>query len=227
VIEFRLSVDALGQTRFAYSPLAEVASSFWALESHHMGPLLQPWLRRTREALQALDLDLLRAAAPQGHFAADFLFLWSTDPKTSVEQQLERLIDLPDDILQRDVDSVWKGRRMPPQALRLRNGGQPVRRQLAETILAYWNVAIAPHWSRIRAVIDDDVSYRAAQVLGGGLYDLVSDLHPEVTLRAGVLQVDKPHLPDATYTEAELTLLPSVFVCPKLIIGHETPGISR
>lgn len=224
MIEFKLSLDALGQTRFAYSPLAEVACSLWVRGSGQMGPILQPWLREAREALQAMDLQVLRTAIPHGSFAPDFFFMWSTDPKTTIEQQLERLVELPDEVIQRDLDLVWKDRVTPDSVLALKNGGRAARQVLADAVMSYWDVAIAPYWSRIRAVIDDDVSYRATQILGGGLYELLSDLHPEVNLRDGVLHVDKPHLPDARYTDAELTLLPSVFAWPRLIIGHETPG---
>lgn len=218
-----MSLDALGQTRFAYSPLAEVACSLWAREQSP-GPSLQPWLRAARASLHSMDLDLLRTAIPTGALAPDFFFMWSTDSRTTIEQQIERVVDLPDEAIQKNLDVVWAGRPMPPQALHLRNGGRPARLRLADAILAYWEVAIAPYWSRIRAVIDDDVSYRATRVLGGGLYELLADLHPEVSLRNRALYVDKPHLPDAFYTDGELTLLPSVFAWPRLIISHDTPG---
>lgn len=65
---------------------------------------------------------------------------------------------------------------------------------------------------------------RARQVLKCGLYDLLADLHPDVSLKGGILSIDKPHLPDESYANAQLTLLPSILVWPRLIIGHDTPG---
>jgi hypothetical protein len=38
---------------------------------------------------------------------------------------------------------------------------------------------IAPHWSRIRAVLDADVAYRAKQLTTGGAERLFADLHPD------------------------------------------------
>jgi DNA-binding transcriptional ArsR family regulator len=73
-------------------------------------------------------------------------------------------------------------------------------------------------------VIEDDVSYRAAAILGGGLYGLFSDLHPEISLHGTSLMINKPHHHDAVYTDGELTLIPSVFVWPHLIIGHDISG---
>jgi hypothetical protein len=39
---------------------------------------------------------------------------------------------------------------------------------------------IAPHWSRIRAVLDADVTYRAKQLALGGTEKLFYDLHPDL-----------------------------------------------
>jgi hypothetical protein len=44
VIDFRLSVEALGNTRFGYSPLAEVAASLRLLATPSPGFVMQPWL---------------------------------------------------------------------------------------------------------------------------------------------------------------------------------------
>lgn len=133
MIEFRLSVEALGNTRFGYSPLAEVAAS-----------------------------------------------------------SLREMLGEP-------------------------NPG----RRVADAIWQYWETAIAPYWSRIRAVVDDDGAYRGGRAVSGGVFSLFEDLHPEVTLRDHVLEIDKPHHDDQSYTGAQITLVPSVFVWPNLIIGHE------
>jgi DNA-binding transcriptional ArsR family regulator len=85
----------------------------------------------------------------------------------------------------------------------------------------YWQIAIEPYWPRICAVLEDDVAFRASRVLAGGLFELMSDLHPEVSLCSDLLHIDKPHHADSTYAGAELTLIPSVFVWPNLIVGHE------
>jgi hypothetical protein len=72
MIEFHLSVDALGKTRFAYSPLAEVASSLRLLGEGRHAYVMMPWLRDVRGPLQSLDCDLLRALAPPGRWAPEF-----------------------------------------------------------------------------------------------------------------------------------------------------------
>ena len=68
MIEFHLSVDALGKTRFAYSPLAEVGSSLRLLGEGRHAYVMMPWLRDVRgpskdSTSTCLDLG---AAGPVG-----------------------------------------------------------------------------------------------------------------------------------------------------------------
>jgi hypothetical protein len=46
---------------------------------------------------------------------------------------------------------------------------------------------IAPHWARIRAVLDADIAYRARQVAAGGAQRLFADLHPDMRWHDGRL----------------------------------------
>jgi DNA-binding transcriptional ArsR family regulator len=222
MIEFRLSLQALGTTRFGYSPLGELTSSLRALDTPHGGPLLRPWLRHVANSLPPVNLTVLRAVVPPGYLAPDFMFAWTTDPRTTIEDQLEALLALPDDVIARDLAAVWAGRTPPPVVERLPSADG--RAALADALQDYWDAAVRPYWARIRSGIDDDVAYRANQVLSGGLYDVLTDLHPEVSLREDVLAIDKPHHPDAVFATPTLTLIPSVFVWPHLIVAQSTPG---
>ena len=80
MIEFQLSVEALGRSRFAYSPIGELASSLRALWSPQIGFVLQPWRHATEGRFKIADLGLLRGICPPGRFALNFMFVWSTDP---------------------------------------------------------------------------------------------------------------------------------------------------
>lgn len=224
VIEFRLSVDVLGNTRFAFSPLAEVGSSLRLLGSPHAGHVHQPWLREVRERLQDVDLDLLCAVAPPGRWAPDFLFPPAASPQTTIEDQLSVLTRTSVDELRGELEVIWSGRDLPRAVTTLLDAGDAAAATLADAVWDYWQVAIAPYWPRICAVLEDDVAYRAGRSVEGGLFELLADLHPEVSLGAEVLRVDKPHHADATYDGAELTLVPSVFVWPNLLLSHAEPA---
>jgi DNA-binding transcriptional ArsR family regulator len=203
VIEFELSIDALGRSRFAYSPLAELASSLRALWSPHIGFVLQPWRHAIQSRLKSADLALLRAICPPGRFAPDFMFVWSIDPKITIDAQLNDLAQLPADQLRANLAEVWTDEALPDHVADLLEGDPSgAGRRIADELWSYWSVAVAPYWPRISAVIEGDVSYRASQIL----------------------LIDKPDHKHGVYTNGELTLVPSVFVWPNLIVGHDRPG---
>lgn len=222
MIEFQLTVDALGKTRFAYSPLAEVASSLRSLGEGRHAYVMMPWLRDVRGSLQSLDFELLQALAPPGRWAPEFLFALSYSPAITIEQQLDAMSGLPGGQIRDDLRGTWKDGALPPNLERLLEDEEALPRRISDLIFDYWQVAVAPHWQRIRSVIDDDVAYRGAKAFTGGIFSMFSDLHPEITLVDRVLNIDKPHHRDASYQGTQITLLPSVFIWPNLIIGHDT-----
>jgi DNA-binding transcriptional ArsR family regulator len=223
VLKFKLSYDVLGNTRFAYSPLAEVASSIRLLGAPDLGHVHQRWLREMRAERSSADIDLLRAIAPPGRWAPGFLYAPAASPQTMIDEQLQQLSAMAPADLRTELETIWSGRAMP-DPLREVIDAEDIGRLLANAIWDYWQDTIAPFWPRIRAVLEDDVAYRASLVLSGGLFELLSDLHPEVSLRSDLLYINKPRHGDAHYRGAALTLIPSVFVFPGLIVGHEDDG---
>lgn len=224
MIEFHLDVDVLGNARFAFSPLAELGSSLRLLGQPRPAHLHTPWLRQVRPRLSEVDIDLLLAMAPPGRWAPEFLFPLATGPQTTLESQLQTLTTTAAETLRESLTKVWEGGDLPGRARDLLAAGPRAPAILAEALWEYWDVAIAPYWSRMCGVLEGDVSHRAAMSLNEGLLGLLADLHPEVTLHGHTMRIDKPHHADATYEGSRLTLLPSVFVWPNLIIGHSSPG---
>jgi DNA-binding transcriptional ArsR family regulator len=224
MIEVRLSVDVLSRARFAYSPLAEVAGSARLLGARQVPTPHQPWYRVVHGALSDVDLAVIGAAFPPGPFLADFLNADVPSPRMTVERQLGAIAELPADRVREELETVWEGRPMPPAAQQLIADGSAGSRRLAAALEDYWRVAIGPHWPRIRSILDDDVAHRAARLASDGLYGLLSDLHPEVSLRGETLYIDKPHHADHVYFASELILVPSIFVWPHLILAHPADG---
>ena len=226
MIEFRLTADVLGNTRFAFSPLAEVGASLRLLAQPRPAHPHSPWLRQVRPLLDDVDIELLLALVPQSRWAPGFLYPRATGPETSLQAQLEALAAVAAEVLEGDLAKVWEGRPLPRQVVSLLAAGHRAPELLAEAIATYWQVAITPWWPRMCGVLEDDVSHRAAMSLRAGLFGLLSDFHSEVTLAddSRAMLIDKPHFADATYRGAALTLVPSVFVWPRLVVSHSEPG---
>lgn len=225
MLEFTINPALLGNTRFTFSPLAEVAASIrllalpWAAHPH------QPWIRRTRQDVDGVvDMGLLSVACPPSRFPPDYLFAPPGPGESSIDDQLDALARYPAARFVEQLRLAWSGRRETRAVEALVAEPEEGLRRLAEELAAYWSVAIQPSWSRICGVLEDDVSYRASRSMSGGLYSLLEDLHPEISVAGDVLSIDKAAHQGEMHHGTALTLIPSVFLFPELVVGHDPCG---
>ncbi|BCL12550.1 ArsR/SmtB family transcription factor [Micromonospora sagamiensis] len=226
MIRLRMGLADVARMRFALSPLAEVIESLYQLSSGRVSPLHQGWLEATRHGLRGVDMELLGAVVPASAYVADFLFVAATDAGT-IDDQLRLVAESPAAEVRADLAAVWGREPMPAPARALAAEGAAGARRLADALWRYWSVAIEPHWRELRAVLEDDVAYRAGRLTGGGVDALLSSLHPEVSVRGEILRIDKPrHSVDHDLAGDGLVLVPSVFVWPNLMVdkGPDRPA---
>lgn len=223
MIQVRLSLADVSRMRFAYSPLAELTESLYLLSSQRMQPHQRAWYEHVRGRLRNVDLPLLRAVVPTHPFIATFLFAGARDPGTCINQQLEQVARMPPEDVRADLAVVWKGLEMPPILRRLVSEGSAGLRRLADALAAYWSAALEPDWPAMRALLDDDVAYRAGELTKHGFAGLLEQVHPEISVRDGVLQIDKrqhrDHRESHDLTGTGMLLIPSVFVWPNVIFA--------
>jgi DNA-binding transcriptional ArsR family regulator len=219
VIRLRMGVADVARIRFRFSPLAEVISSLYQVSSRRVAPVHRPWLESARDGLgRRVDMALLTAVVPAGGYVADFLFAAASDAD-SLDEQLRAVAETPIPEIRADLAALWASAPMPAPARLLLAEGPAGARRLADTLWRYWSVAIEPHWRQLRAVLDDDVAYRAGRLTRGGVDALMSTLHPEVRVRDQVLQIDNPrHSVAHDLGGAGLMLMPSVFAWPSLMV---------
>ncbi|MFC8242791.1 ArsR/SmtB family transcription factor [Streptomyces chartreusis] len=193
MISFLLDVDDLADTRFAISPLREVMGSLRALCAPALFPLHTPWRRAVLDRLDPADARLLRALVGQTLVLPDFLTPRPMTFTPALEDQLAVVRATPPELVRRDLFATHAPRPLP-DALRqiTARGDGPVTElleELSELLLRYWESAIAPHWQRMRLVLEADITHRARQLATGGAQLLFSDLHRNVRWRDGVLRV--------------------------------------
>ncbi len=223
MITYVLSTDVLGSTRFTFSPLTEVTMSLRLLGCPNPSHIHGPWLREARGRLDGLDMPLLLAVTPPGKWVVSCLVPASPGPQVTIEEQLRGLTQVSPEELRSDLEEVWGEQPSPPRRVQeLIAAGPRGPGLLAEALWDYWDAVIDPFWTRMCAVLEDDVSYRVAAQMTGGLYALLEDLHPEVSLEGNLLRVDKPQHKSSTYEGHAMTLTPSVFAWPGLLLddGH-------
>jgi DNA-binding transcriptional ArsR family regulator len=222
-----MSASDLGRMRFAQSPLIEAVESLWIISSGRVQAVHQSWFDEVRGRLDRVDMGLLGTVVP-GHlpYLASFLLPEAIGPATTLEQQLQALADMPADHVCREIKELWRLAPLSPAGRRLIGDGPAGPRRIADSLWDYWQVAVAPYWSDIRAVLDEDVAYRAATLTKSGVSGLLESLHEKVVLDCDTLQVNAQPSSDTQLSGAGLQLLPSVFVWPYVVfdVRSNTPS---
>ncbi|MEU5805411.1 helix-turn-helix domain-containing protein [Streptomyces sp. NPDC047718] len=142
-----------------------------------------PWLAQVRPRVAAAGLDrgwLAELIPAASRYAPDFLTPAPSGPAPALEQELAAVTATPADRVRRDLEHLGQHQgRLGPRlrALHADPGGRLAR--VAEEAAAFWELALAPYWARIRALLDADILYRARQSAEHGAARLLTDLDPQ------------------------------------------------
>jgi DNA-binding transcriptional ArsR family regulator len=121
------------------------------------------------------------------------------------------------------MQAVWRRTDLPPATEKLIASGSAGLRLLADVFRSYWEAALEPYWSRMRAVLEAEIAYRARQLTHGGLAELLTDLHPQVELEQDCIRINKPRIGDYDLAGSGLLLMPCIFSTPDVLFG-QAPG---
>jgi len=113
-------------------------------------------------------------------------------------------------------DSGW----WPESAVQLATRPSQTLALIAEELASAHARLIAPHWDRMRAVLDADIAHRGAILAHGGAAALFARLHAGVRWAPGQVTVTRdrpgpPHFPVTPGPTGGLVLVPSVLVWPR------------
>jgi hypothetical protein len=229
VLTIRLSPEDLSRVRFAFSPLWETVASFRVLLDPGRHALHLPWVEQTRGRLGELDLAPLYALVRPEGYIPDFLVPPPSTPLPSFEDEMARLSETPAETVIREVGYLKaSGAGVGPDRERLLRaylaGPADALGRLAESLLSYHEIAVAPHWPRLRVLLEGDVLKRAQALAFGGPEALFDDLHPSVRYREGLLEVEKPfQIEGAVPGGRGILLVPCAFAWPRFYAIIEEP----
>ncbi|WP_232248126.1 DUF5937 family protein [Streptacidiphilus rugosus] len=218
--QLTFSADDVARVRFAVSPLWQVGTSFRLLASGVSDPVHRRWLEQVRPRVAAAGLDRGRLAEliPPSGYAPDFLNPAPAGPAPTLAEELAALTAGPADRVRADLDHLgWHRGGLGPglRSLHADPAGRLAR--VAEEIETYWELALAPYWARIRAVLDADVFHRARQVARHGAGHLFNELHPQLSWDENALRLVRRQRKLTRETAgAGLLLIPSAFKGPGL-----------
>ncbi|MFF3217158.1 ArsR/SmtB family transcription factor [Streptomyces sp. NPDC002886] len=198
----------------------EIAPSFRLLRSHTTHSVHRSWVEQVRPRLVAAGLDRgwLRELIPPTGYVPDFLNPAPTGPAPAPMDEWDAIRASPADRVRQDLDHL--ARHQGALGPRLRSLHADPRTRLAdmtEEIEAYWELALAPYWARIRAVLDADIFYRTRMVAEQGAGRLLNDLHTSVTWDDHALRMAGRKQPlTRAASGTGLLLIPSAFTGPAL-----------
>ena len=214
MIEWRFTPDDVARIRFAFSPLFEAVMSLIVLRVPASHSLHLPWVRATRPLIAGLDLSELFALVPVHGATADFLALPPASLLTDFTEELEAVRATPPNRAAAELAEVPG---LPAAAAgRIRADPQAAVARLADTLQAYWDIAMAPHWPRIVALLEADVLWRSKRLAVGGTAALFEDLHETIIWHKGLLTAADPHKYCGSLAGEGLVLVPAVMTWPRV-----------
>ncbi len=228
-ILIRLSSDDLAETRFAFSPIWELGMSLYKpMRDPAKHALHLPWVQEAMAAIEGRDLDILFAMVPPAGLAPvvhpyipDFLTPAPETPFPQFEDELEQVARTEPERIRVELEHMigsLEGAPVPALTQHILDDPAPFVDRLVEQMLEYWKLTIEPHWPRIRALHEADVTYRARQLALGGAELLFADLHPSLSWSGDALVIDK-HIDESVDPAGRgLLLIPAVFDWPGIAI---------
>jgi DNA-binding transcriptional ArsR family regulator len=216
VSEVLFAVGDLTDVRFCTSPLWETVFSVRAFGAPGRFPVLSPWFRAVRSALDGRDdvaehLAYLAAFVRSGSWVPDFLTPPPAGRRGELGAEVEQVLATPPERVTADILVCAEWRPITRVARAAAADPQAALPRLGAAIQAWHDLAIAPHWSRMQALHDADIAYRTRQLSLGGLRLLFDSLHPSIRWAGDRLIGEDPWDITITVAGRGLPLLPTVF----------------
>ncbi|WP_380281192.1 ArsR/SmtB family transcription factor [Kitasatospora purpeofusca] len=195
MFEFRLGVDDLAATWFAYSPLQEAVLGLRARHWPSYYPEQQPWIAGWQDRYAALDTELLDVLIAPSGFVPDFLTPRPAAPRPDFADELAEMARTPPEVVRADLLAAYPGGGCPLPPVLAAPVDDPaalaaLTARAAEALEAYWTRCLAPvWWPRARSVLEADLAYRARLLAERGAEGLFADLDGRISWRDGVLRL--------------------------------------
>jgi len=219
--------DDPARTRFAVSPLWETMSALRVLLEPRRHAYHLPWLDAVRPDVDRLDLGPLLMLSPRSGWTPDFLSPVPPGPGTTIADQLAQVRATPPEQVAREVErslTQRSGAPVPEAAWRLLDDPAATRAKLADLLEQCWQLLIAPHWPRLRDLLDADLSFRTQTLADYGLERVLGDLHPQARWTGRAIVIDRAPAGRCQLRGVGLLLMPSVFVWPSLVAVTDPPA---
>lgn len=218
MVAIGLSASAVARIRFAVSCLWEVAASVRVLRHPSSHAVHLPWVAKVRPRLVDAGLIgteeslLWRLIPAEPAYLPDFLTPAPGGLTPDLDTELAVLRSTPPEVVRAHLD-LYTG-----TARDLYDSPEAGLRRLADEITAYWDIALAADWPRIRTLLDAEVRARARLLAESGAAVLLDSLHQRIRWRGDGLSITQRYCSAADVPDGGgIVLIPSVFVWPSVL----------
>ena len=170
----------LAGLRVAHSPMVEVITSSLALSQEAMW-MYARWRARVEPTLAQADLGTFRAvvSGPTGDIP-DFLTPIPAHARPSLMEELRNIATTPLNRVAREVHATWAGHSAPAEIQRFDTDPAGALAELLTQTRRYFEIAVAPIWPRLCAVVEGDILHRGRTAAERGAAALLENLHPRL-----------------------------------------------
>jgi len=158
-------------------------------------------------------------------FWPEFLFPAPAGTSPGLAEELSRACATPAEAVRASLRRVFGDGRWPDSATDLYERPHGALAEITTELAECHDRLIAPHWERIRPVLDADISYHARLLAASGARSLFSELHPGLRWSTGKLFMSsEAREPDGRVMLGPdgLVLIPSVFIWPEWSVKRST-----
>jgi DNA-binding transcriptional ArsR family regulator len=226
MLRFHFTSDDLARVRIAPGPdpMWEVLLSAHVANQRSGTVLFGRWRERALSGLPPAARMLLRLTPPRG-YSPDFLT--PVTENDSFEVGLDAVLSTPRARLSKDISMLARGHKPHLWMRDLAAGSAPAVRGLGVAMRSYYEHAVGPYWSGIRAAVDIDRAARTRAWLEGGTEYALRTLHPSVRWEHPVLSVSTAADRDVHLDGRGLLIIPSYFCvrAPITLADAELPPV--
>ncbi|MGL5857772.1 MAG: ArsR/SmtB family transcription factor [Angustibacter sp.] len=178
-----------------------------------------PWLRQVETGVRSADLRPLRAVVPPTGYVPDFLTPGDSLGQGDLDVDLEAVRETPPERLVSEICWMMNDSGAPPG---WNKATEPVRRWMvehpqhavqliADHLSTYCDLALRPHWNRVRSSLQADVHHRMRVMERAGAEAVLSSLNQRIIWQDERLQVSSSYDFTAHLDGRGMVLVPSVF----------------
>lgn len=190
MLRIHFTSEDLARVILAYNDSLSVSEAVMSLQTlrRGSGPQFAAWRHLVKQRLPA-RASLLGSLVPASGWIPDFLTP-GPDHSTPTTGAFDAIRATPHRRLAGDLRRLSRHHRLPTWAQLLADGDREALDAVADTLAAYYDVAVNPFVDRMRAVLDADRAWRVHTMARLGVGAVLAGLHPHARWQEPVL-----HLP--------------------------------